>query len=74
MMHNIPKAWWAGDSRVEKYMLPVMDAISRHLPTGQQATDIYNRAYEAVYKAIIDTEKSYQARKIIANREAGCEN
>lgn len=51
------KSWWEGDPRVEKYMLPVRDAIERHVPWASDAfTDIYNRAYEAVYNAIIEQE------------------
>jgi hypothetical protein len=48
------KLWWPGDPRVEKYMPDVADAISRHIQQGDAWTDIYNRAYEAVYKAIMD--------------------
>lgn len=48
------KSWWSGDSRVEKFMGPVSDAIDRHVPKGDARTDIYNRAYEAVYAAIYD--------------------
>lgn len=48
--------WWPGDQRVEKYMPKVREAIERNIPGG--CTDIYNRAYEAVYQAIIDAEKT----------------
>lgn len=58
------KSWWAGDNRVEKYMPPVKEAILRHIPRGPQFTDIYNRAYEAVYAAIIETEKTLKAENI----------
>ena len=58
------KSWWADDNRVEKYMIPVREAILRHIPRGQQFTDIYNRAYEAVYAAIIETEKTLKAEDI----------
>ena len=55
IIKNPPKSWWPGDDRVEKYMPPVIHAIIRHLPwPSQEATDIYNRAYEAVYQAIKD--------------------
>ena len=46
------KLWWQGDKRVEPFMGPVAEAIDRHLESGRARTDIYNRAYEAVYKAI----------------------
>lgn len=48
-----PKSWWSGDPRVEPFMPPIMEAIQRHLPwPSREFTDIYNRAYEAVYAAI----------------------
>ena len=48
-----PKSWWAGDPRVEKFMLPVAAAIKRHIKwPSAEFSDIYNRAYEAVYNAI----------------------
>lgn len=43
-----------GDSRVEQYMHPISEAISRHLRGADASTDIYNRAYEAVHQAIKD--------------------
>lgn len=49
---NPPKMWWAGDYRVEPFMKPVTDALDRSGLQGQARTDIYNRAYEAVYNAI----------------------
>jgi hypothetical protein len=55
IINNPPKSWWSGDDRVEKFMPPVRDAIMRHLPwPSAEYTDIYNRAYEAVYKAIME--------------------
>ena len=54
---NPPKTWWAGDERVEKYMPPVIKAIKRHIKwPSAEFTDIYNRAYEAVYQAIKEYE------------------
>ena len=44
--------WWEGDPRVQPYMGDVAKAIERHIPGG--CTDIYNRAYEAVYNALCD--------------------
>lgn len=52
-----PKPWWIGSPEVEKYMPPVAEAILRHLPNGDACTDIYNRAYEAVYRAICDRKE-----------------
>ncbi len=50
---NPPKSWWSGDARVEKYMPPVVEAIKRNIKwPSKEFTDIYNRAYEAVYLAI----------------------
>lgn len=51
-----PRPWWPGDPRVEPYMPKVKQALDRQGITGQAATDIYNRAYEAVYKAIKDRD------------------
>ncbi len=48
---NPMKSWWSGDERVEEFMHPVREAIDRNIPGGN--TDIYNRAYEAVYAAIM---------------------
>ena len=56
---DIPKPWWPGDSRVERYMHPVREALERQGITGQAHTDLYNRAYYAVYQAIIDREGKY---------------
>lgn len=47
------KSWWPGDERVEKFMPPVAEAIKRHVEWPSDAyTDIYNRAYEAVFAAL----------------------
>jgi len=52
-----PKSWWQGDSRVEKFMPPVAEAIRRHhVWPSPEFTDIYNKAYEAVYNAIKENE------------------
>ena len=45
-----------GDTRVEKYMGPVAAALDRSGLTGQARTDVYNRAYEAVWAAIRDRQ------------------
>lgn len=52
---DIPiKPWWPGDPRVESFMPPVSEAIRRHINwPSEEYTDIYNRAYEAVYNAIV---------------------
>jgi hypothetical protein len=52
------KTWWAGDPRVEAYMKPVREALERRGVVGESSTDIYNRAYEAVYKAIKDRDEA----------------
>lgn len=51
------KSWWSGDSRVEPYMPEINQALDRNKITGDARTDIYNRAYEAVYAAIKDFSK-----------------
>jgi len=59
-----------GDNRVDDYMHPVAEAISRYVDEKTTAwTDIYNRAYEAVHKAIQDAEvgKKNEKRSAYAN-------
>lgn len=56
--HDEIKMWWAGDPRVEKHMKRVRDALDRSGLDGQKRTDVYNRAYEAVYYAILETAKA----------------
>ena len=42
-----------GDRRVELYMRPVAEAVQKHFGIGHPAgVEIYNRAYEAVEKAL----------------------
>jgi hypothetical protein len=53
---NPPKQWWSGDIRVEPLMKPVREALYRNGVKGDAFTDIYNRAYEAVYRGIINYE------------------
>ena len=49
---NPPKPWWPGDVRVEPFMKQVNEALDRAKLPRENRTDIYNRAYEAVYHAI----------------------
>lgn len=51
------KTWWSGDSRVEPYMHELAKVLDEENIVGPTRTNIYNRAYEAVYKAIIDRDK-----------------
>lgn len=44
--------WWSGDERVEPFMLRIKQALDRADLSRKSRTDIYNRAYEAVYEAI----------------------
>lgn len=47
------KSWWGGDSRVEQFMPKVAETIKKyHDWPSDEFTDIYNRAYEAVYGAL----------------------
>ena len=53
IIRNPPKFHFPGDVRVEKFMPPVVDAIKKHIEwPSKEFTDIYNKAYEAVYNAI----------------------
>ena len=53
------KMWWSGDKRVEPFMNEITDTIKKyHKWPSSEFTDIYNRAYEAVYNAI----KEYSAQ------------
>lgn len=56
---NPPKRWWTGDARVEPLMKPVREGLYRNGINGNAFTDIYNRAYEAVYHGI----KNYEGIK-----------
>lgn len=47
-----PVSWWAGDPAVEPFMPPVAAAIERHVVDERARVDIYNRAYEAVWRAL----------------------
>lgn len=49
---NPSKSWWSGDERVEPFMGNITKALDRSGLKGQKRTDVYNRAYEAVYNAI----------------------
>lgn len=59
---------WNGNQNIEKYMQPISDALSRHLEDGNAYTDIYNRAYEAIFKAIEDCNKEYYARNVLRSQ------
>jgi len=68
------KPWWEGDQRVEKFMAPVRDAIARHLPwPSAEFTDIYNRAYEAVYNAIKEAEAAHPSARQPVCADCGAE-
>jgi hypothetical protein len=63
---NFCKPWWPGDSAVEPFMPKIDEAIKKHLPWPSEAyTDIYNRAYEAVYDAL----KGDNGKKISNNKK-----
>ncbi len=49
-----------GDERIDKLMLPVLNAINRHVKDRDDKTDIYNRAYEAI---IISMEENTALRE-----------
>ena len=50
---NPSKIWWEGDVRVEPFMRNFSKTLDKYYPSPcKERTDIYNRAYEAVYSAI----------------------
>ena len=51
-----------GDPKVDELMRPVLVAIERHVKDREAATEIYNRAYEAVMNSMdVKTGKTYCA-------------
>lgn len=59
-----------GDPRVEKYMGPIsaiLDSVRDRLDHNDR-TAIYNRTYEAVWKAIRDMEKPTPNLKYMGQR------
>jgi hypothetical protein len=52
------KSWWSGDNRVEEFMSNVSATLDKYNLERDTHTDIYNRAYEAVYDAIRKYDKS----------------
>lgn len=54
VMQQRQSTWWAGSKDVEPYMPPIAASLNRHLGRGPGWADIYNRAYEAVHKALHD--------------------
>ncbi len=51
-----------GDEAIDRLMMPVLDAIKRHIKDKEAITDIYNRAYEAVMESM--DAKEYKPSKI----------
>ena len=70
MTQNIKgfKSWWSGDPRVGKYMTSVYAAIHRqdHVLTPEAMTDIYNRAYEAVYACLVDCDEKQKISNVLS--------
>ena len=49
-----------GNENIDALMMPVLDAINRHVKDRDAKTDIYNRAYEAI---IISMEENHALRE-----------
>ena len=60
-----------GNKRVDELMLPVLNAINRHVKDRDAKTDIYNRAYEALLISmdVKDMEISNLSSEVSALRE-----
>lgn len=47
-------SWWCGDPRVEQFMHKFRKELHSQMPEcTQERVALYNRAYEAVYDAIV---------------------
>ena len=55
-----------GNKRVDELMLPVLNAINRHVKDREAKTDIYNRAYEAL---LISMEENAALREQVRWRK-----
>ena len=74
MYSDTPKPWSPGDPRVEPYMVEVSEALDRIFPfdhrgVNRERTEIYNRCYGAVWKAILDAEKQFNSRNVTNRTE-----
>ena len=55
-----------GNEQIDELMLPVLNAINRHVKDEEAKTDIYNRAYEAL---IISMEENAALREQVRWRK-----
>lgn len=55
-----------GNKQIDELMLPVLNAINRHVKDRDAKTDIYNRAYEAI---IISMEENAALREQVRWRK-----
>lgn len=64
LIENPAKSWWSGDIRVQPFMKELIKTLDKYYPAphSKERTDIYNRAYEAVYSAIVTYDKSQKKR------------
>jgi len=60
-----------GNKRVDELMLPVLNAINRHVKDRDAKTDIYNRAYEVIISSmdVMNMEISKLRSEVSALRE-----
>lgn len=66
---NPCKLLWAGDKRVEPFMHKIKQALDRSGLKGQKRTDVYNRAYMAVYEAIKKYDTTQSGDVLIISKE-----
>jgi len=64
---NPPMSWRSGDPKVEPFMKEVSDTLDKYNLEKEVRVDIYNKAYEAVYTAIKQTEQKCNLK--ILNKE-----
>ena len=61
-----------GDPKVDKLMYPVEAAIKRHVKDRDAATEIYNRAYEAVMNSMDAKDVDLSSLLAVIDKAVDC--